>query len=111
MSGEGDPGAKSDEQPQVPAKREEIFVAPLSESAIVEARRLNDMYLLGQARVFGFQLPLDPSRVNGVACAVTDEPRREDFPDNVQFEQARSDMADALASQEKHALAGANNFG
>lgn len=70
------------------------------------AKSLNEVYYRGQARQFGFWIPLDPSRVNGVAYPVRDEPKREDFGSSEGFEKARSDFADALSSQEKHALSG-----
>lgn len=70
------------------------------------ARSLNEIYYRGQARQFGFWLPLDPSRVNGVAYPVKDLPKREDYQSTADFERAKSDFADALSSQEKHALSG-----
>lgn len=69
-------------------------------------RRLNEIYYRGQANAFGFQLPLDPSRANGIAYPVPEDLRREDFKSNEEFEAARSDQADALSSQEKNALQG-----
>jgi|SRR3989344_2836441 len=69
------------------------------------ASKNNIIYLRGQGKAFGFELPLDPSRVNGKP-STPKEPRREDYSSDEEYEQARSDQADALASQEKHALSG-----
>ena len=79
----------------------------IKEKRVVEyARNLNTIYYSGQAKAFGFWIPLDLSRVNGVAYPVPEEPRREKFKTNEEFEAARGEFADALSSQEKHALSG-----
>lgn len=71
-----------------------------------QAKTLDEVYYRSQAKAFGFQLPLDPSRANGVTYPVPEDLRREDFKSNEEFEVARSDQADALSSQEKNALQG-----
>lgn len=74
--------------------------------AVQQAKILDEIYYRGQAKAFGFQLPLDPKRANGVAYPVPENLRREDFKSNEEYEAARSDQADALSSQEKNSLQG-----
>ncbi len=78
----------------------------LSEKSTQYSKSLNEAYYRGQAKQLGFWIPLDPGRINGQAYPVPYKPNRADYPSEEKYEQAQSNFADALSSQEKHSLSG-----
>jgi hypothetical protein len=71
-----------------------------------DSQKLNEVYYRAQAKQLGFEIPLDPGRINGQVYLVPYQPNREEYSNSEEFERAQSDFADALSSQEKYALSG-----